>query len=134
VRLLTIRGWHLTLEVRTLATFLLVAYLPSVLYLGHIDLRLPVPVWNVELALPLLSTGGDEHAGSTAGHGDHCHGTSDCTSSPQAPGASVQYLREEVVTVVAGGFLHAVPLDERRPGPDWDQAPPPPPPRPLTAS
>lgn len=89
---------------RLLALAMLAALLPSLLYLGHWSLRLPVPGTDAFLAVGMQA----EHAAqaSEGGHEQHCHGSANCTESPPAPvGVGFALLNEALLLMAAAGTM-----------------------------
>jgi hypothetical protein len=117
---------------RRAALYALLAYLPSLLYVGHLDVRFEIPGIDGEWAPPLLSSGpaGPAHGhNEEATHAAHGHGG-------DASAADAQQVTALPAEILSGDAL-AVEFDDGSsapnvtwtPGPDWDAAPPSPPPR-----
>lgn len=114
------------------ATVLLLALLPSVLYLGHWSVRVPVPGTGGFVAIGMRA----EHDGQATdgGHEEHCHGSASCTDAPPAPVSAGFALLNELLTVLgAGGVLILVAMLAWRPRALAEVAPLLPPPRPTAA-
>ncbi len=80
------------------------AFLPSVLYLGHWSVRVPVPGTDAFVAVGMAA----EHdaQASEGAHEEHCHGTASCTDSPPAPVAiGFALLSESLALLAAAGLL-----------------------------
>lgn len=103
-----------------MARLLLVAYLPSLLFLGHWDLRLDLPGgYYLGLAGPAHDHL-DTRSSSTPGdHGSHCHGDLESCASIQAGGPVP-------VAVLSGAPLGPIPAARTIPAPlaAWQPAPP----------
>jgi hypothetical protein len=87
-----------------MALTMLAALAPSLLYLGHWSVRLPVPGTNAFIAIGMQA----EHQAqaSEGGHEKHCHGTASCTDSPPAPvPIGFALLNEALALLAAAGLL-----------------------------
>ena len=82
---------------------MLVALLPSVLYVGHWSIRLPVPGTDAFVALGMQAE--HEAQASEGGHEEHCHGTASCTDSPPTPSMGFALLNEALALLAAAGLL-----------------------------
>jgi hypothetical protein len=111
----------------------MLAYLPALLYLGHLDIRVDIPGVGDAIPLPLVSSGGSAHAHTGTddrSHEDHCHGDGGaCGDSAQLTVAPVAALREQLLVASSDGTGRAVAIGGWRPAPSWTVAPPSPPPR-----
>lgn len=119
---------------RRLALLLLVAFLPSVTFLGHINVHIEVPGTGLYVGLPAPAT--HEH-GAHAGHHDdraeherHCHADFASCSDVPFTGASAFLLLEEAARMLGlAGLMVLVFAAARRPGTSAGIAPLLPPPR-----
>ncbi|MGH2609082.1 MAG: hypothetical protein ACRDHF_08330 [Tepidiformaceae bacterium] len=110
------------------ATLMLVALLPSVLYVGHWSLHVPVPGTGAFVAIGMRAE--HEAQESEGGHEEHCHGTASCTDSPPAPvPVGFALLHEGLALLGAAGALILLTTLAWRPGTLAAVAPLLPPPR-----
>jgi hypothetical protein len=83
---------------------MLAALLPSLLYLGHWSVRLPVPGTSAFIALGMPAE--HEAQASEGGHEAHCHGSASCTDSPPAPvTAGFALLTEALLMLADAGVM-----------------------------
>jgi hypothetical protein len=109
---------------------MMAALVPSLLYLGHWSVRLPVPGTDAFIALGMQAE--HEAQASEGGHEAHCHGSSTCTDSPPAPvGVGFGLLTEALALMGAAGLLVALAIAAWRPAREGTVAPATMPPRPV---
>lgn len=124
---------------RTLAWLLAVAYLPSVTFFGHWDLRVDIPGTNVYVGFVAPHEAGATHVhshdgstGDQAGdeHAHHCHaGPAECGDAPVISTATVALLARSLEAAPELRSLLPPPMDGSAPGPGHVFTPDPPPPR-----
>jgi hypothetical protein len=113
------------------AWLFLVAYLPSVLFVGHFS----VPAFDVPgvgtVAIPLLSSPrSHEHTGAVETHAAHCHGEQECADSSQgATQSPVDFLGNDLLILLGSALFVAVAVRGTVLYRDWPLLPAPPPPR-----
>ncbi len=113
---------------RLFALVLLTAMLPSLLYLGHWSVRVPIPGTGAFVAVGMQAE--HEAQASEGGHEQHCHGTANCTDSPPAPvGVGFALLSEALLLLGAAGAMVLLWLPGWRPARVSAVAPLLPPPR-----
>lgn len=112
----------------TMAWGLLIALLPSLLYLGHWSLRIPLPRTDSYVAVGALEPAHGH--GEDGEHGRHCHGDASCSDSPPAPMLSAFALVAEAGLLAAAALtLRPVISIEHVLGPQAVHGPEAPPPR-----
>lgn len=83
---------------------LLLAFAPSLLYVGHLSFQLPVPGTSLSLGIAAVHSHGT--AGEEANHRDHCHAdVSDCSGTPPTTAVPIATLREDVEASARFGGL-----------------------------
>ena len=118
-------------ELRRFSLLLLVALLPSMTFLGHWQVELPLPNTDSHIALPRAPQA-HEH-GSPGGHEDdhsqHCHADADsCSDVPYTGASAFALLNDTVAMLGAAGALVALAAFAWRPhgaAPHFPDSPPP---------
>jgi hypothetical protein len=111
-----------------LALAMLAALLPSVMYLGHWSIRVPLPGTGAFVAVGMRAE--HEAQASEGGHEEHCHGTASCSESPPVPvSPPLALLNETLALLAAAGLLVAVAVAAGRLRALASVRPAPPPPR-----
>ena len=109
------------------ARLLLLALLPSLLYLGHWELSFDIPHTNLYWEMPLIGQSRLHDDGEA--HENHCHGDGECASASSIAGVAIALLSRVLGLIGANGLLSLVAvlsvMPVQRPG----DAPVPPPPR-----
>lgn len=119
----------LRLRQRQLTLALLVAYLPSLLFLGHWPLQLDIPGTDFYVGLPKPGDSAT-HSDSGHDHARHCHeGASSCGDVPVISSATVALLHETLSIETDEASLFAPTSEWWAPHGSRTVAPEPPPPR-----
>lgn len=86
---------------------MLVALLPSLTFLGHWTLRLPIPGTDFYVGLPAPAAA-DSHA-AAGDHAGHCHSDSEsCSNTPLAGASAIAVLSRAVTLLGASAALVAL--------------------------
>jgi hypothetical protein len=108
---------------RATSVVLLLALLPSVLYLGHWSLRVPIPTTGAFVAIGMRAEH-DAQAARGDDHGKHCHGDATCTDAPPAPAINVfAMLSESILLLGSAGLLILAATLAWRPARGWTVVP-----------
>jgi len=108
------RGWS-GIPARVRAWALLVAFLPTLTFLGHWTLQIDIPGTNEYLLIvpgaPEHNTDshGDEHSSETETHDQHCHaGVATCSDIPLTGISAFALLNESIAYLGVAGALIAL--------------------------
>ncbi len=110
---------------------LLAGMLPSLLWLGHWSVRVPVPGSGSFLAVGMAAENHAQRA-DAGKHGSHCHGEPSCSDAPPAPvSVGVAVVSKAIALLGLSGLLVPAAMWAWRPGRPAQVEPPVPPPRGL---
>ncbi len=87
---------------------MLVALVPSLTFIGHWTLRLPIPGTGFYVGLPATPAAADSTA-AAGDHAGHCHSDSEsCSNTPLAGASAVAVLSQAVTLLGASAALVAL--------------------------
>lgn len=116
-----------TVRARWYSGLLLLAFIPSVAYVGHWEPRFDIPLTDYYWGIPDFGQHSAHHDASS--HGDHCHGDSTCSDQPTTAGASVALIRDDIEMIGMAALLLLVASVLSLPHVPGSRAPETPPPR-----